>query len=96
MAIWAEVCTGVELVQFSQRTQCERPPAIGRTLKRIVVHEHEHAVAGHVEIELDAINPERHGLEQRRDRVFGRVGTVAAMADDRPRGRVTKDHDRGR
>jgi hypothetical protein len=46
------------------------------------MYDDELAIGREMHVELDAINAQLHGLVERLQRVFRRVGAVAAVGDD--------------
>ena len=72
---------GVDALQFSRRAARDGPPCVGRALERIVVVDHYDAVAGQVDIELEAIRTKRETVVEPCDGVLRPERRPAAMRE---------------
>ena len=71
----------VEPAQLGEVEVADRPRVARDALERGVVEEHRHAVAAQLHVGLDEVEVVHRQLE-RRHRVLGRLGAVAAVPDD--------------
>src|SRR3990172_4371834 len=84
----------VEAAQLVEGLQGDGPPPVGRPVQGRVVEEHEAAVLGCPDIELDEVAAEFDGVGKRDDRVLGErvrraaVGGDAACHETPPHGRA--------
>src|SRR5262249_37156755 len=73
--------TGVERANLGERGLGDLALAVGRALKRRVVHQDRMPVRGELHVELDPRRAFRHGLAEARERVLGCRRLRPAMGD---------------
>ena len=61
-SIGREPAAGVQFLEFRDRFEGDESAAIGGAFERGIVHEHEHAIARHAQVEFHGIDSERHGI----------------------------------
>ena len=76
-----EPVRGVELAQLLERERRDRAVAVGRAVDRRVVHDHDLAVLGHADVELEHVGADLQRALERVHRV-GRELVLAALVGD--------------